>query len=449
MLFSPEPYQRVAQDFLLAHERAALFMSPGLGKTAVTLGALNHLFAEGEIERALVIAPLRVARLAWPNEVEKWDGFRWMRPAVLNGPAAKAPANSVLHVTNFENLHNLTTLAPYQVVVIDELTKAKNPASVRIKHLREMLKPLPEIRRWGLTGTPRPNSLLELHAQIRLLDDGKRLSPSYHHFRSTYFVPTDYNEYNWVPKPTSERRVYEKIQDLTLTLRASDYLDIPDTVVEDIEIALPKDAHAHYRLLERELVLLLKGSAVVARNAAILVGKLLQVCSGAVYDEEKKVVEIHHGKITVLKRLLAEAEMEKENVIIICNYIHERQRVVKALGSDAVDAAAFDGDIEREWNSGAIKYLVADPRSLGHGLNLQGGGRTVVWFSPNHSRELYDQTNARVARKGQTAVTRIYRLLCSGTMDDVVVETLRNRGDAQGEMLEILTNWQKMGRVFQ
>lgn len=430
-----EPYQEQMRDYLLAHDRAFACVGVGLGKTASTLSAIHELFLDGAIRATLVVAPLRVAVLTWPNEIAKWDQFSWMRVEVLRGQKPSGRAD--LYVINYEQLQNLDSLAFCDLVVFDEITRAKNPSSERIKHLRPLLG---QHRRWGLTGTPRPNSLLELFAQVRLLDDGKHLGKSFDLFKRTFFAPIDYNEYEWAPKPGAEGHVYKRIADITLTLRTSDYLNLPDAEVEDLEIPLPALARGIYKKLERDLLAQLMGKDIVAVNAAVLVNKLLQVTGGSVYSEDKEVLDVHPGKINLLKRLLV--ELKDEHVLVFTNYVHERERVCKAIGG--TDASTFSGDIEGAWNQGDIKYLVADPCSLGHGLNLQGGGRTIVWFSPNYSRELYDQANGRLFRKGQTQAVKIYRLVCSATIDEVVLETLREKGEGQSAMLQILTNFQKL-----
>lgn len=413
------------QQHQLAHERNAAFAGMGLGKTSSTLSSILALMADGACRKALIVAPLRVARLTWPNEIKKWDQFRGLERHLI--------------LINYESLHKLTDVPKYDLVVFDELTRAKNPQSKRINALRPLLKP--HTQRWGLTGTPRPNSLLELFAQIRLLDDGKRLGRTFSQFRERWFYPTDYMRYNWEPKPNAEQQIYELISDMVVTLRSSDYLDVADTVVEDVEVPFPADVRAFYDKLEKELLVLIKSSEVVAVNAAVLVNKLLQLCGGAIYAEDKTPLHVHDAKIHALRTCLK--SLDGESALVACNFIHERTRICEAVPG-AVDASKFKGDIEDAWNSKAIKYLVADPRSMGHGLNLQGGGRNIVWFSPNHSRELYDQFNARVARKGQTCVPRVYRLLCPNTVDDAVVETLRERGDAQSEMLSVLKNLQQL-----
>jgi len=437
MKFNPEPYQLVMRDHLLNNERAYANVGLGLGKTASTLSALNELFKDGAIRSALVVAPLRVARVTWPNEIQKWDTFKWMKTEILKGQ--KPSGKSHIYLLNYERLGQLKDLQFCDVVVFDEITKAKNPTSKRIKALRPLLK---HQRRWGLTGTPRPNSLLEIFSQIRLLDDGTRLGTAFSSFRDRYFYPTDYMRYNWEPKAGSEGKVYAHIQDMTVTLRSSDYLDIPDTLLQDIDVPLPDTVRAAYDELEKQFILATNGGEVVARNAATLVGKLHQICGGTVYNDDKQVEELHDAKIKVLKKLVADIG---EPVLVACNYIHERERVCRDLASlGAVDVSKFKGDIEKAWNSGAIPVLVADPRSIGHGLNMQAGGRTVVWYSPTWSRELYDQFNARVARKGQDKQPQIYRLISPGTIDEAIIETLREKGDAQHEMTRVMSNYRKL-----
>lgn len=430
-----EPYQQEAVDFLYTRDRAALFASMGLGKSAATLCALNQLFQDGAIRAALIVAPLRVAKLTWPNEIAKWDQFNWMKVEVINHKKPSGKAD--IYTINYEKLHKLPNLDFCDVVVFDELTKAKNPQSKRINEVRPLFK---NHRRWGLTGTPRPNSLLELFAQIRLLDDGKRLGASFTHFRNTYFAATDYMEYNWEPREGSEDAVYRKIEDLTLTQRAQDYLDIPDTLMEDIEVVMPPDARKIYTILERDLLAKIEDDTIIAPNAAVLSNKLLQFTGGSIYDENRNTVIAHDAKMQALIDIVG--TIGREPVLIACNYKHERARIVRLL--NAVDASTYEGDIEKAWNSRKIPVLVADPRSMGHGLNLQAGGRTIVWFSPTWSRELYDQFNARLARKGQEKQPRIYRIIAKDTIDEAVIETLRLRGNAQGEMLQTLINLKKL-----
>lgn len=435
MKLTLEKYQQEMVDHLLSHDRAYANVGLGLGKTASTLFALNTLFQEGAIRAALIVAPKRVARMTWPNEIAKWDQFRWMRVEHLMGnePSGKAQ----IYLINYDRLGELSSLKFCDVVVFDEITRAKNPQSKRINALRPLFK---HQMRWGLTGTPRPNSLMELFAQVRLLDDGKRLGRAFTAFRDGYFYPTDYMRYNWKPKPGSEDTVYGKISDLTITLRTSDHLNVPDTILEDIEVTLTDNAQEVYYKLAKEFLSEVGEGDIIARNAAVLAGKLHQIAGGSAYTDDGAVSKIHDRKIEALKALAGEL---KEPVLVACNYVHERERICASI-KGAVNAATFKGDIEKAWNTGTMPMLVADPRSLGHGLNLQKGGRTIIWFSPTWSRELYDQFNARVVRKGQGKQPLLYRILARDTIDEAVVETLRERGDAQNEMLRVMANYRRM-----
>lgn len=438
MVFEPEVYQLLLSDFLQSHPRAGAFVGVGMGKTATVLHAFQALRADGVANSMLVVAPLRVASMTWPNEIEKWDQFRELKVEHLRRTGDRPSGRAHIYLTNYERLNNIRDLSAIDVVTFDELTKAKNPASSRIKAFRPLLKK--RHWRWGLTGTPRPNSLLELFAQIRLLDDGQRLGPSFSAFRQRYFE-SDYMGYTWTPRAGSEQVVYEKIRDLTITMRSSDYLDVPDTIVEDIEVTLPDNARRSYKEVEKELLAVIEGHEIIAVNAAVLVGKLLQICTGACYDLDRKTVKIHDAKIEALQMLVTKLYNQGENVLIACNHIHERKRVCEALGT--VDAHTYEGNLENDWNAGKIRALVADPRGLGHGLNLQGGGRTVIWFSPTYSRELFDQFNGRVARKGQQEQPQVFRLVCRDTIEEAVLETLRVRGDEQKEMLALLSNFKR------
>ena len=429
------PYRSLMIEHLMSHQRAALFAGIGLGKSFATITAFDGLRSLGLAESMLVVAPLRVCNLTWPNELAKWAPHLKVRNLRQKG-SEKAD----VYLINYEMLPKLNQISQ-DVVVFDELTRAKNHRSKRIKAIRDTIRP--STRRWGLTGTPAPNSLLELFGQFRLLDGGERLGKSFDLFQRTYFHPTDYMEYNWELLPGAREKIQDRIKDITLTLLSSEYLHIPDTVVEDIEVMMPPAARAHYDELEKELLVKIGDAeqVVVAPNAAILVNKLLQFTGGSAYSETGEVVPIHNAKLEALQEYIRH---HPEPLLIAYNYRHELGRLRAALP----DAVAFEdarttaaqAEIERRWNAGKIQRLLVHPQSVGHGLNLQEGGSTVVWFSPIWSRELYDQLNGRVARFGQKWITRIVRLLCPGTIDDAVVETLREKGDGQTALLSALNN---------
>lgn len=440
MKLTLENYQREMIDYLLTRRQAYCCVGVGLGKTASTLMALNELFADGAIRSALIVAPLRVARMSWPNEIAKWDEFQWMTVEHLRG--SKPSGKAHLYLINYERLDELQSLSAFDVLVFDEVTRAKNHCSKRIKRL------LPKIEsrhiRWGLTGTPRPNSLLELYGQLRLIDGGVRLGKNFHNFRDRYFYPTDYMRYNWAPRPGSDTQIYDKIGDITFTLRSSDHLQLPDVYIEDLLTPIRDAALSTYKRLEKDMLAHINGKEVVAVNAAVLVNKLLQVCGGAVYNEDRGYEVIHDRKVVMLKQLVE--SFDNEPILVAANYLHEVDRIVKAIPG-AVAASTLGNDLETRWNRREIPVLVAHPASLGHGLNLQEGGRVVVWYSLTWSRELYDQFNGRLIRKGQKLAPEIYRLVVPGTIDDVVIETLKQRGDEQNVMTQIMLNYKKMKEV--
>lgn len=443
MIFSPKPYQGAASAFLQERFEAALFSGTGLGKTGTTLHAASNLLLDGAARAFLVVAPLRVCNITWPNEVAKWENFSWMPVANLRtreGQEMLRRKSACIYLCNYEMLPKVAEYKnpPWDYVIFDELTRAKNHGSARINSFRRAAAALRG--RWGLTGTPTPNSHLELFAQIRLLDGGKRLGRAFAAFQQAYFT-SDYMGYNWTPRAGAIESITGRIADMTLVQRTSDYLEAPDIISEDIEVALPQGARAKYNEMEREALLQLKEDKITAINAAVAVNKLLQMASGEVYDDEGKVHTIHSAKIEALAAL--RKKHPAETLLIFCNYKHEQERIAKAIGATVFSAglsAKRQDDLVRMWNARAISALVADPRSIGHGLNLQEGGRTVVWYSRGHSRELYDQANARLYRTGQKEQVRVLHINASRTVDDAVAETLRDREESQKTLLKILHN---------
>jgi len=464
MHFSPELHHELGIGHLVSNERAALWAGMGLGKTAMSLAALNELFQSGRTRGALVVAPLRVCILTWPAEVQKWDQFRWMKVAHVmteNGWRAMENGEAQIYLINWDNLAFIAQYflhgkrahqLPFDTVIFDEATKAKSHESKRVNTFRAYINKFP--RRWELTGTPAPNSLLDLYAQIRLLDDGQRFGPSFASFRDAYFQQV--GQYGFAIRSGCAEKIHEKVSDISLVLRSSDFLDVPDTVVEDIEVAFPSSVKGLYEELAEELLAITdKGEQIEAINRGVLVNKLLQVTGGAVYLEQqydqrglplpKDVAHLHDTKV---KALLSLTRTIKEPVLLACQYRHEQDRLAKALPTAVrLDSATNEQklrELEARWTQGRIPYLIAHPASIGHGLNLQHGGRIVIWYSHTWSRELYDQTNARVARTGQQKVPMVYRLICPGTMDDAVVEVLRNKGATQNALLQAVENFRKL-----
>ena len=459
--FEPLPQQKLAIPFLKERNIAALFAGMGLGKSAAVLAELDYLFSDGACKGALIVAPLRVSVLTWPHEVQKWIQFHKWRVYSLRtkeGREAWAKGEGEIFTINYESLPKFCRERlegktpeelPVDTVIFDELSNAKSHSSKRINTFRKYA--LKFQRLWGLTGTPTPNGLLDIFAQIRLLDNGQRLGKSYTHFKQAFFEPV--NMYSQYPKfkirEGKEKVIEGKISDIVLTLRSEDWLKIPPVTVEDISVSLPADAKKAYKLLEKELLLEIgEDFEVAAINAAVLAGKLLQITGGAVYDTPplgedgnpvaRQVETIHTAKIDALKKLFK--DQGGKPMIVATQYKHEVRRILEAI-PEAEEWT--EGSLAR-WNRGEIDYLVAHPKSIGHGLNLQDGGSQVVWFTLSWSRELYDQMNARVARTGQTEKTKIFRLIVQGTIDDAVAETLHGKGEGQSDFLATLKNLQEL-----
>lgn len=426
------------------------FVGMGLGKTAAVLDTLDELFRRADAFGALVVAPLRVANLTWPSEVKGWEKFRWMRIANLRTQSGQRDfLNGKAHIytINWEGIASLVALVerrgklglPYDVVIFDELTKAKNHSAKRVNLYR---RKVPRVaRQWGLTGTPMPNSWKDLFAQVRLIDDGERLGRNFKEFSDEYLVQVGKPEHKVFEDAEGAAECLEKkIADITLTLKSSEWLDIPDTVYEDIEIEFPPELQKRYQRLEQQLVIELRQDKNLnVANAAALVTKLLQFTSGHMYDEEKEVHPIHNLKFDALAKL---AKQEKNPLFVACIFKHEQTRIrsqfpdAKFFG-DAKTIAAQE-EMLREWNAGKIKMLVSHPASVGHGLNFQHGSNLIVWFTLTYNREWYDQMIARLARRGQKEVTKVYRLMIPGTVDDAVAEALANKAENEARLISAL-----------
>lgn len=448
MNFSPVEPQRLFIEQLRATSDVLGFIGMGVGKTAACLYELNKLFLDAEAQGALVIAPMRVANLTWPMEVKNWNQFRWMRVANLRTEAGqRAFLNGTAHIylINYDAIKTLVELVerrggtiPYDVVIFDELTRAKNPSSKRINMYRRKVPRA--TRHWGLTGTPMPNSWMDLFAQVRLVDDGARLGRNFNEFKRTYFYGSEQSFQPWKAKAGTADTLEKKISDITVTLKSSDWLDIPDTVYEDVEITFCDDLKKRYKRLEQELVIQLRQDKMLnVPNAAALVTKLLQFTSGHMYDEERVVHPVHNHKFDALKSI---AKKEQQPLFVACIFQHEQDRIRKQF-PDAkffADAKTIDAQTKliNAWNAGKVQMMVAHPASVGHGLNLQHGSSVMVWISLTYSRENYEQMIARLARRGQENVIKVYRLMVPGTVDDAVAEALATKAENEQRLISAL-----------
>ena len=450
MIYTAEKPQVLIRDHLLKNELALLFAGMGLGKTAACLDAITTLLLDAATSGVLVVAPMRVCNLTWPMEVEQWDQFNWLKVANLRtaaGQKAFMRGNAHMYLINYESLHVLSELwgklqkqgrpLPYDLIIFDESTKAKNPSAKRINKFRRDM-PMVE-RQWALTGTPAPNSLLDLFAQVRLIDGGERLGRTFMQYRTSYFQSTDYMQYTWKPKDGAQNTIEERISDITLTLHSKDWLDIPDTVVEDVEVHLGKELMDQYQEFERKMVMELREGDITAATAAALVTKLLQFTSGMIYDGDRLTHDLHNHKLDRLKAIVKHTHGP---VLVACNFQHEQTRIKQVLPKaqffrDATTPAKQLNLIQR-WNAGEVPVLVAHPASVGHGLNLQHGSNTLVWMTLTYSRELYEQMICRLVRRGQDKAVTVHRLMCPGTVDEAVAEALAMKADVETRLLKAL-----------
>lgn len=458
MKFVPAEPQLIIDQHLQECTDALVFVGMGIGKSAACLHRLNDLFLSGESTGALVIAPMRVANLTWPMEVKQWDQFRWMRVANLrteSGQRAFLNGNAHIYLINYDAIKLLVSLVqrrngtlPYDVIIFDELTRAKNPGSKRVNLFR---RKVPRVaRHWGLTGTPMPNSWTDLFAQVRLIDNGERLGNNFLDFKRTYYIDPNPDKSvfeegkrsiePWEAKPNINATLEQKLSDITVTLKSSDWLDIPDTVFEDVEIHFTPELDRRYKVLERELVIdLCKDKIMNVACSAALITKLLQFTSGHMYDEEKIAHPIHNLKFDAIKQIV---KKESQPLFVACIFQHEQTRIRAQFPqarffSDAKSPEAQTA-LLNEWNKGKIKMLVAHPASVGHGLNFQYGSSVLLWISLTYSREYYEQMIARLARRGQENVTKIYRLMVPGTVDDAVAEALASKAENEARLISAL-----------
>lgn len=464
MIFQAYEHQQQMTNHLVNTNNAALFVDMGLGKTASCLESIAYLIADGSMKGILVVAPLRVSVLTWRDEVEKWENFHWLTIANLRTKAGQQhwkDGTADIYTINYESLPKFTkqhligktaSELPVDSVLFDELDNAKNPGSKRINAFRKHADKFP--RRWGMTGTPVSNNRLDLFAQIRLLDGGERwkcpANPRGQAFttwkRQFFEVENEYSEYpKYILRPGSKDLLEEMISDMTLVLSAKDYLKIPPVTFHDIPVSLPPSAQKIYKQVEKELLAMLNDDfEIVAVNAAVLTMKLLQITSGAVYvtkedePETRRAETIHGAKIAALKKL--QKDYPKQPLLIPCQYKHEIDRILEQFPG----AEKFTNERLGAWNRGEIPVMVAHPKSIGHGLNLQTGGNIICWFSLGYSRALYDQMNARLARQGQTKETLVFRLICPGTIDDAVASALHHKGNDQAAFLATLKNLRRL-----
>lgn len=444
MRYQPHNYQQVATRFIIDHDEAAIFLGMGLGKTVITLTAVWELLLDYfTVSRVLVVAPLRVARDTWPAEATKWDHLAGLTVAVAVGSKTQrldALAQcAMVTVINRENVPWLVGYYgeswPFDMVVIDELSSFKNH---RAKRFTTLVKTRPQVKRWvGLTGTPASNGLMDVWAQFRLLDGGQRLGRFITRYRDKWFTPDKRNGmqvFTYKPREGAEDEIYDAITDMTLSMRTTDHLSLPPLTVTTTEVTLGLKERALYDRLREQMILDLDGQVIDAANAAVLSGKLLQLASGAVYDEHGQTVQVHSAKLDALEDLIEAAN--GENLLVAYWYRHDATRIRQRFPQAKELKTAAD---IQAWNNGQIPLGLIHPASAGHGLNLQTGGHLLVWFSLTWSLELYQQTNARLYRQGQTQPVTITHLVTTATLDEAVLKALETKNTTQAALIDAVT----------
>ncbi len=440
MKYNPHDYQRYAAEFIIAHPVAALLLDMGLGKTSITLTAINDLlFDSFEIHKVLVVAPLRVARDTWSAEIEKWEHLKNLRYSVVVGMAQErisallTPAD--IYIINRENIQWLVEESglpfDFDMAVIDELSSFKNHQS---KRFRAFMKVRPKLKRIvGLTGTPAGNGLMDLFAEFKLLDMGERLGRLIGQYRNAYFQPDKRNGmviYSYKPLPNAERQIYDKISDITISMKATDHLKMPELVTTEYMVRLSEKEKEKYDRLKKELVLSTEDNEVTAANAASLSNKLSQMANGAVYSDDESIIEIHDRKLDALEDIIE--SMNGKPLLVAYWFKHDLERIKKRFDVREIRSSVDISD----WNSGKIPVALVHPASAGHGLNLQSGGSTLVWFGLTWSLELYQQTNARLWRQGQTADTVVIQhIIAKGTIDEQIMKALKTKDTAQAAII--------------
>lgn len=446
MKYKPRDYQKYATEYIESHPEAAVFLDMGLGKTSITLTALNNLlFDYFDVHRILVIAPLRVARNTWSDEIEKWDHLHNLTFAIAVGSekerleALRKQAD--ITMINRENLQWLIEKSgqpfEYDMVVIDELSSFKNHQAKRFKAL---MKVRPKVKRIvGLTGTPSSNGLMDLFAEFKILDMGVRLGRFIGQYRNTYFNPDKVNGpivYSYKPLPGAEDAIYEKISDITISMKAADHLKMPELVNTKYMVHLSEKEKKKYEDMKAKLVLELPEGEITAANAASLSGKLSQMANGAVYADNESILPIHDRKLDALEDIIESANGKP--LLIAYWFKHDLIRIEQRLTEKKIPFQKLDSDASMKmWNKGELPVALIHPASAGHGLNLQSGGSTLVWFGITWSLELYQQTVARLYRQGQSSRTvTVIHILTQGTVDEKIMKALAEKDSTQSALID-------------
>ena len=450
MHWKPHQYQLNAVKFLLTRGSSQLWLDPGLGKTSVSLKAIQELHKAQQIKKVLIIAPLRPVYAVWPEEIRKWEDFRGMPFTILHGAnkdkLLESPA--LIHLVNFDGLAWLGKALrnkkfPYDMLVVDEISYLKNTRTQRFKALSPMLDQFK--RRVGLTGSPAPNSLLDIFGPQLVIDRGATFGKYVTHFRTAFFFPTGYGGYTWMLQPGAEKKIHGLLANKVLRMAAKDYLELPELIMNKVYVTLPPDAMKTYKELEKRLMTDINNGAVTASTAAVAVQKCQQIANGAVYLDgaEKEVSVVHDAKIDAVEEIVS--GLEGQPCMIGFHYQHDLQRLKKLFPDAPVIGSGVTGDalmdIVDRWNTGQIPVLLAHPQSAGHGLNLQGAGNAVIWFSNTWSLEYHDQFIRRLWRQGQRNNIIVHNIIAKKTVDEAIVKAIESKDDTQQSLMTAIKEY--------
>ncbi|WP_448913187.1 SNF2-related protein [Gemella sp.] len=440
MRYVAHNYQNYAKDFILAHKVSALFLDCGLGKTITTLTAINELMYDSfEISKVLIIAPLRVAQSTWKDEIKKWDHLNLLRYSIAVGDEKERlkalKQTSDIYIINRENVDWLVTKSGidfnFDMLIIDELSSFKSHTSKRFKSL---LKVRPYFERViGLTGTPSSNGLMDLWAEFRVLDLGERIGRYITRYRNEYFLPDKRNGaviFSYKPQPNAEERIYRRLEDMTISMKSTEYLKMPELILNELKINLDEKNQMKYKKFKKEMVMTIQEKEIDAINAASLSNKLIQLANGSIYDEDKKFYEVHNKKLDKLEEIIESANGKP--VLVAYWFKADKERIEKRFKVREIKTA----DDIKQWNKGMIDLALIHPASAGHGLNLQSGGSTLVWFSLTWSLELYQQTNASLYRQGQKDTVVIHHLITKNTIDEDIMKSLKRKDKTQESLMK-------------
>lgn len=459
MRFTPHKYQHFGLSWLInltvvkGLPGGALFLDPGLGKTSMTLCWIKLLMRLGLIRKTLIIAPLRVVYSVWPQECKKWDQFKHLRCSIVHGSETKRMAalstEADIYLINPEAIPWLANYyasrpLPFDALVVDESSKFKNWSSKRMKALKKLLVQFKY--RIILTGTPSPNSLEDLFAQLFILDMGAALGTAITKFRTRYFYRGGYGGYKWQPVEGARESIEKRIEDLCLRLSAEDHLDLPELLFNDCYVDLPAKDQKDYKKLEKEMFISLDEGELVVGNAGAKYMACRQVANGGIYGEDKQVIHIHSAKIEAMMDLIG--ELQGKPVLIAFQFCHDLERIRKAIPKcpsiDGRTGGREADELIEKWNKGMLPHLAVQPQSLSHGVNMQSGpGRDIIWLGLTDNLETYLQLNARIHRQGIEGQVRIHRLIATKTVDEAIVDRLESKGMSQSALLDSLNKYRE------